>query len=143
MRPPNEAVAFELYLSLGPSRSHPAVAAHLGIPLGTVRSWARRYHWSARLPGPPARVHHNYPAWSSLREPKCEPTPTPRVTATEWLEKFLSRGAKTTSEIREAALAAHFNWAQIRHVAEMLLVDEQPEVWAIPIPEVSSLTRSA
>jgi hypothetical protein len=110
-------VAFKLYCELGSSRTHDGVAFRLGIPLGTVRGWAFRYHWSARIPPEPA--------------PTAQKPPTGR--ASDWLEAFLSKGPKSVSKIREAALAARFTWMAIRHAAEMLMVEEpRASVWALP-----------
>jgi hypothetical protein len=41
--------AFELYYAQGEKRSHPRLAAELGVAVGTVKLWSRSFHWQQRL----------------------------------------------------------------------------------------------
>ena len=46
--PTRAFLAFQRYLSLGPSRSTNKLAADLDFSHSTVQSWSARYHWRAR-----------------------------------------------------------------------------------------------
>ena len=41
--------AFEVYHSLGPGRSHQAVAKQFGVSVGSVKNWSRSFRWQERI----------------------------------------------------------------------------------------------
>lgn len=44
-----QAKAFDLYYSLGASRSYEAVAASIGVSKNSVYNWAKAYNWQERV----------------------------------------------------------------------------------------------